>query len=106
MKMNVARKPFFFPSSVGRSTGVFCGLCGVVLVKWLRIKEDRSPVLFSTRCYGAAPSRVRPVETVREHAWRQSEREASASLLIVLMVVAPLWMVLLSHSKEVDNESE
>lgn len=105
-KMNVARKPFCFFSFEGRSTAGFCRLCGLVLGKSLMIREYRSTVWGSMRYYGAAPSRVRPVETVREHAWRQNEREVSASLLIVLMVIAPLWMVLLSHSKEAENESE
>lgn len=72
---------------------------GMRLVKGDEVKRC-SWCQCSKRCYGAAPTRVRPVESVREHAWRQSEREVSASLLIVFMLVLPLWMIIMSHSRE------
>lgn len=53
-----------------------------------------------SRNYGAAPSRVRPVEVPRENAWRQSEREISASLLIVFMFAVPLWMIIMSNGEK------
>lgn len=51
------------------------------------------------RAYGEAPSRVRPVEVVREHAWRQGEQEVSATLLIAFMFAVPLWLILLSQAE-------
>lgn len=76
-------------------------LCPVSLTLW---REWRGAGIVPCQCkkryYGVAPTRVRPVETVREHAWRQSERETSASLLIVFMFVVPLWMIILSQSNK------
>lgn len=51
------------------------------------------------RHFGNAPTRVRPVEVPREFAFRQSERETSASLLIVFMFIVPMWMILLWHQQ-------
>ncbi|KPI83029.1 hypothetical protein ABL78_7957 [Leptomonas seymouri] len=56
--------------------------------------------------FGNAPSRVRPVETPQEYAWRQSERELSASIVIVIMIVVPLWLLVLSaESQEKKREA-
>jgi hypothetical protein len=57
------------------------------------------------RGFGNAPSRIRPIETPQEHAWRQSEREMSASVVIVIMFAVPLWLFVLSaesHEKKRD----
>eukprot|EP00796_Vickermania_ingenoplastis_P006504 gene6504-4686_t len=53
----------------------------------------------TARRFGEAPSRVRPVEVPREHAWRQSEREVSASLLIAFMLIVPLWLIIASNAE-------
>ncbi|CAG9574112.1 conserved hypothetical protein [Leishmania major strain Friedlin] len=53
------------------------------------------------RHFGNAPSRVRPAETPAENMWRQSERETSASVVIVIMFMVPLWLYVLSaHGQE------
>ena len=52
------------------------------------------------RSFGNAPSRIRPVETPQEHAWRQGEREISASVIIVVMFIVPLWLFVLSAESQ------
>ncbi|AYU78896.1 hypothetical protein conserved [Leishmania donovani] len=53
------------------------------------------------RHFGNAPSRIRPAETPAENMWRQSERETSASVVIVIMFMVPLWLYVLSaHGQE------
>ncbi|CBZ27158.1 conserved hypothetical protein [Leishmania mexicana MHOM/GT/2001/U1103] len=53
------------------------------------------------RHFGNAPSRIRPVETPAENMWRQSERETSASVVIVIMFMVPLWLYVASaHGQE------
>ncbi|GET88666.1 hypothetical protein, conserved [Leishmania tarentolae] len=53
------------------------------------------------RHFGNAPSRIRPVETPPENMWRQSERETSASIVIVIMFMVPMWLyVLTAHGQE------
>ncbi|KPA84122.1 putative mitochondrial hypothetical protein [Leptomonas pyrrhocoris] len=52
------------------------------------------------RHFGNAPSRVRPVETSPEHMWRQSERETSASVIVVIMIIVPLWLFALSAESQ------
>lgn len=64
-----------------------------------------SPLCTPARAFGNSPSRIRPVETPQEHAWRQSEREMSASIVIVFMFVVPLWLFVLSaESQETKRE--
>ncbi|KAI5688451.1 hypothetical protein MNV84_03918, partial [Leishmania braziliensis] len=65
--------------------------------------RSASRVVFVTpaRFFGNAPSRIRPVEAPHEHAWRQGERESSASVVIVIMFMVPLWLYVLSaHGQE------
>lgn len=52
------------------------------------------------RSFGNAPSRIRPVETPQEHAWRQGEREISASVIIGVMFIVPLWLFVLSAESQ------
>lgn len=53
----------------------------------------------SSRWYGNAPSRVRPVEVKREYAWRQSPNEVSAMLVVAMMLGIPLWLVMASNQQ-------
>ncbi|KAF8301347.1 hypothetical protein TcBrA4_0051300 [Trypanosoma cruzi] len=52
------------------------------------------------RRFGNAPNRVRPVETPGMHAWRQTEREVSVTVALAVMFVVPVWVILLSGSRE------
>ncbi|KAG5478613.1 hypothetical protein LSCM1_06016 [Leishmania martiniquensis] len=53
------------------------------------------------RLFGSAPSRVRPVEAPSENARRQNDREVSASVITVIMLIVPLWLYVLgAHGQE------
>lgn len=66
-----------------------------------RVRELQTWSLHTPRRrFGNAPSRVRPVETPQEHALRQSEREISASIVIVIMFIVPLWLFVLSAESQ------
>lgn len=56
--------------------------------------------------YGNAPSRVRPRELPEERIFRQHQRETSATLVIVLMAIGPLWMLLLWHQEKAAEREE
>lgn len=86
----ISSSSFFSSSSLG---GTMRGYPRLTL-------PHRTLMWTASRNYGAAPSRVRPVEVPRENAWRQSEREISASLLIVFMFVVPLWMIIMSNGEK------
>lgn len=57
-------------------------------------------LLLGKRCFGNAPSRVRPVEVPIEQPLRQSEREVNPSLVVVFVIVVPLWLFALSAGEQ------
>ncbi|KAH9593374.1 hypothetical protein LSM04_001958 [Trypanosoma melophagium] len=59
-----------------------------------------------SRFFGNAPSRVRPVETPQEFAWRQSEREVNAAVAIAVMFVVPVWLIVLSGTQEEEKREK
>lgn len=62
---------------------------------------QRNGVLFtSKRYFGNAPARIRPREVPMEHPFRQSEREVSASVVIAVMFMVPMWFFVISAERE------
>lgn len=68
--------------------------------------HHRTTMYSSRRSFGNAPSRIRPVEVPEEHAWRQSEREISAFIVIVVMMILPLWLFVLSAESRDHHREE
>lgn len=62
--------------------------------------------LCSRRAYGNAPNRVRPGEVVHEAVWQQTEREASAILILAVVIGVPLWLFVLASNEEERRRSE